>query len=117
MTTTVEKNPHWSEIGESTFVVGIWVLYWVHRVLGRWPFRICIYPVVAVHWWTRPLVRRSSQQYFERLQAQRRALEAQPQLADGISHLALFAETMLEIVGIQAIQRPWKSTDVSWDMR
>lgn len=96
MTPTVEKNPHWSEIGESTFVVGIWVLYWVHRVLGRWPFRICIYPVVAVHWWTRPLVRKSSQQYFERLQAQTGALGHSPNWRDGIRHLALFAETMLD---------------------
>ncbi len=96
MTPIVEKNPHWSEIGETTFVVGIWVLYWVHRVLGRWPFRICIYPVVAVHWWTRPLVRKSSQQYFERLQAQTGALGHSPNWRDGIRHLALFAETMLD---------------------
>ncbi|QTN29211.1 acyltransferase [Rhodoferax sp. AJA081-3] len=96
MTTTVDKNPHWAEIGESTFVAGIWLLYWIHRVLGRWPFRICIYPVVAVHWWTRPLVRKSSQQYFERLQAHTGALGHSPNWRDGIRHLALFAETMLD---------------------
>lgn len=94
--TAVNKNSHWAEMGESTFVWGIWVLYWVHRVLGRWPFRICIYPVVAVHWWTRPLVRRSSQQYLERLQEQTGALGHTPDWRDGMRHLALFAETMLD---------------------
>lgn len=94
--TAAIKNPHWAEIGESTFVAGIWLLYWVHRLLGRWPFRLCIYPVVAVHWWTRPLVRRASRQYFERLQAQTGALGHTPDWRDGIRHLALFAETMLD---------------------
>ena len=94
--TTAAKNPHWAEIGESTFVVGIWLLYWIHRWFGRWPFRLCIYPVVAVHWFTRPLVRQSSQQYFERLQARTGALGHDVDWRDGIRHLALFAETMLD---------------------
>lgn len=87
---------HWAEIGESTFVLGIWLLYWVHRVLGRWPFRVCIYPVVAVHWGMSPLVRRASRQYCERLQAHTGALGHTPDWRDGLRHLALFAETMLD---------------------
>lgn len=90
------KGPHWAEIGESTFVVGIWLLFWIYRLLGRWPFRLCIYPVVALHWWTHPLVRHSSRQYFERLQSQTGALGRAPDWRDGILHLALFAETMLD---------------------
>ncbi len=96
MTTSGSKDPHWAEIGESTFVVGIWLLYWVHRLMGRWPFRVCIYPVVAIHWWMRPLVRKSSLQYFQRLQAHTGALGSDPDWRDGIRHLALFAETMLD---------------------
>lgn len=93
---TVQNNSHWAEIGESTFVFGIWLLFWVHRLVGRWPFRVCIYPVVAMHWWTRPLVRVSSRQYFERLQSHTGALGRAPDWRDGIRHLALFAETMLD---------------------
>lgn len=91
-----DKAPHWAEIGESTFVFGIWLLFWLHRCLGRWPFRLCIYPVVALHWWTHPLVRQSSHQYFERLQAKTGALGRTPDWRDGIRHLAWFAETMLD---------------------
>ena len=39
-------SPHWAQIGESTFVGGMWLLYQVHRWLGRWPFLACLYPVV-----------------------------------------------------------------------
>lgn len=97
MTVAVEnKALHWAEMGESTFVAGIWLLYWIHRFLGRWPFRLCIYPVVTIHWFMRPLVRRASQQYLARLQAHTGALGRQPDWRDGIRHLALFAETMLD---------------------
>ena len=41
---------HWAEIGESTFVGGTWLLYGVHRAFGRWPFLLCLYPVVLAYW-------------------------------------------------------------------
>ena len=41
-------------------------------------------------------MRKSSQQYFERLQAHTGALGHSPDWRDGIRHLALFAETMLD---------------------
>ena len=44
------RGQHWAEIGESTSVGGILLLCAVHRWLGRWPFRVCVYPVVLVHW-------------------------------------------------------------------
>ena len=31
---------HWAQIGEETFVAGIWLLYAVFRVAGRLPFRL-----------------------------------------------------------------------------
>ncbi len=87
---------HWADIGESTFVLGIWLLYGVHRLLGRWPFRLCIYPVVVVQWCLRPDVRRTSRQYFERLQAHTGALGRAPSWRDGLRRLVLFAETLLD---------------------
>jgi len=43
-------QPHWADIAESTSVAGVRFLCGVHRWLGRWPFRLCAYPVVFFHW-------------------------------------------------------------------
>ncbi|MDK2124922.1 LpxL/LpxP family acyltransferase [Parachitinimonas caeni] len=90
------KVNHWAQMGESTFVFGIWLLYWIHRLLGRWPFRLCLYPVVLMHWLRKPVVRQASQQYLERLQTSTDALGKQPTVRDSLRHISLFAETMLD---------------------
>ena len=108
-----DRNAHWAEIGESTFVLGIWLLFWIHRVLGRWPFRLCIYPVVAVHWFTHRLARQASLQYFERLQAHTGALGRAPNWRDGIRHLALFAETVLDKLVAASGQYPTERVKAS----
>ncbi len=87
---------HWADIGESTFVFGIWTLYSIYRLFGRWPFRICLYPVVFAHWLTRPLARAASLDYLRRLQAATGALRHPPGRRDSLRHIALFAETILD---------------------
>jgi predicted LPLAT superfamily acyltransferase len=90
------KARHWAEMGETTFVAGIWLLYWIHRLLGRWPFRLCVYPVVAVHWLSRPGLRAASLQYLERMEATTGALGRKPRRLDSLRHVLAFAETMLD---------------------
>lgn len=87
---------HWAEMGESTFVFGIWLLYAVHRLFGRWPFRLCLYPVVGVHWLSRPALRAASLQYLARLEAATGAFGRAPGRRDSLRHVALFAETLLD---------------------
>ncbi|MBI2397034.1 MAG: acyltransferase [Xanthomonadales bacterium] len=89
-------RPHWAGMGESTFVFGIWLLYGVHRLLGRWPFRICLYPVVLLHWASRPVLRQASMQYLQRIEAATGALGRPPRGRDSLRHVALFAETLLD---------------------
>lgn len=90
------KTRHWAEMGESTFVAGIWLLYWIHRLLGRWPFRVCVYPVVFVHWLARPVVRSASLEYLERLESATGALGRKPGWRESLRHVMAFAETMLD---------------------
>jgi predicted LPLAT superfamily acyltransferase len=90
------KPRHWAEMGETTFVAGIWLLYWIHRLLGRWPFRLCLYPVVAMHWLSRPGLRAASLQYLERVEAATGALGHKPRWLDSVRHMLTFAETMLD---------------------
>ncbi|MDZ5459471.1 LpxL/LpxP family acyltransferase [Azohydromonas lata] len=92
--------PHWARIGESSFVLGMWLLYGVHRLLGRLPFRLCLYPVVAWYWATRPQARRASLQYLQRLQAAHDgavcAAGTAPGLRHSLRHFLSFAETILD---------------------
>lgn len=95
----MQSSRHWARIGESSFVLGMWLLYGVHRVLGRLPFRLCLYPVVVWYWATRPLARRSSLEYLARLQAAHGSVCApgvQPGLRHSLRHFLSFAETILD---------------------
>lgn len=60
---------HWAQIEEASFSLGMWFLFQVNRFLGRWPFRLCLYPVVIYYWATQPRARAASRAYLERAQA------------------------------------------------
>jgi predicted LPLAT superfamily acyltransferase len=87
---------HWSAIGESTFAAGIWLLYCVHRLFGRWLFRLCLYPVVTWYWLSHPLARRASHDYLARLQRGTGALGRAPTAWHSLKHFYAFAETLLD---------------------
>ncbi|MEJ6005056.1 acyltransferase [Paucibacter sp. AS339] len=90
------RGSHWASLGENTFVAGIWLLYWVHRLSGRWLFRLFMAPVLLLHWLSRPELRRDSLQYLRRLHAQYGVFPATPGWRQGLRHVGLFAETMLD---------------------
>lgn len=87
---------HWADMGESTSVAGIRLLYWVHRLFGRWPFRVCVFPVVFVHWLLHPSLRATSLQYLRRVEAATGAIGHEPGARDSLRHVSLFAEAMLD---------------------
>ncbi|MBL8278475.1 MAG: acyltransferase [Pelomonas sp.] len=80
---------HWAAMGENTFVAGIWLLFFVHRMLGRTVFRVLLGPVVLAYWLARPSLRAYSLGYLRRLQPDAGWRE-------GMAHVRLFAETMLD---------------------
>jgi predicted LPLAT superfamily acyltransferase len=90
------SRPHWARLGESTFVGGIWFLYGVHRLLGRTPFRLFVYPVVAYYWLVRGGARGASLQYLRRLHAAHAVFAREPGLRDSLRHFLCFAETLLD---------------------
>ncbi|GAA0760465.1 acyltransferase [Ideonella azotifigens] len=87
---------HWAQMGETTFVAGIWLLYGLHRIAGRRGFRLLMWPVVLVHWLTRPTLREASLDYLRRQQTTNRLWPHEPGWRQGLQHVALFAETMLD---------------------
>ena len=92
----MNKPRHWASIGENTFVGGIVFLLGVHRYLGRVPFLLCLYPVVAWYWLTTPLARAASRQYLERLQAHDGVFARPPGVRASLRHFLRFAETLLD---------------------
>lgn len=90
------RSLHWAALGESTFVGGIRLLWVVHRVLGRLPFRLCLYPVVLWYWAFSPTARRASLEYLRQLHASRGVLGHAPTWRDSLRHFLSFAETLLD---------------------
>lgn len=80
---------HWAAMGESTFVAGIWFLFGLHRLLGRTVVSLLLWPIVAVYWLVKPGLRAHSLGYLRRLQPQAGWRE-------GLAHVRLFAETLLD---------------------
>ncbi len=94
--TATARTPHWAEIGETTSAAGIAFLCGVHRWLGRWPFRLCLYPVVLAHWLLHPTARRSSLEYLRQLQVHAGTFARRPGAWHSLRHFACFAETVLD---------------------
>lgn len=92
----MNATKHWSQIGEATSVSGIWFLYGVHRLLGRWPFLVCLAPVVLYYWLMHPLARQASLQYLQRIEAATGALGHVPTRRHTFRHVFAFAQTMLD---------------------
>jgi predicted LPLAT superfamily acyltransferase len=87
---------HWAHIGETTFVAGMWFLYWVHKLFGRLPFRLCLYPVVLYYWATQARARRASLDYLQRIEAHHGAIGTPPNWRHTLRHFFSFAETILD---------------------
>ena len=87
---------HWADLGETTFVGGTWFLYAVYRLLGRFPFRICLYPVVFTWWLGSGDARRASLDYLRRLHASEGVLPRRPGMRESLRHFFLFGETLLD---------------------
>lgn len=106
---------HWADIGESTSVGGIWLLYHLHRWFGRWPFRIALLPVVVGHWLASPALRGASRQYLERVELATGAIGQPPSPRHSLRHVVLFAESLLD--KLLAISGRYRFTNVRTEGR
>ena len=93
---------HWSSIGEVTSVAGIRLLFLVHRLLGRWPFRIFVYPTLLFYILRHPLARASSQTYLTRVFRASNPAHPPATLWQSVRHFGAFAENILDKLRIWA---------------
>jgi predicted LPLAT superfamily acyltransferase len=98
-----EKPLHWAQVGEVGFVMGMQLMFWIYRLLGRWPFRAILGPVVLYYALRHRVARRASQQYFRKLQASAADPKTETtgpgfstHFADTLRHFFSFSETLLD---------------------
>lgn len=87
---------HWASLNENTFVFGIRILFWVYRILGRLPFRVCLYPVVLYYWIGNARAARASKDYLQQLQRTHNTFGRDIGWTDSMRHFMAFAETILD---------------------
>jgi predicted LPLAT superfamily acyltransferase len=87
------QQRHWANINEVSFVAGMRLLFWIYRVFGRWPFRLLLYPVLLWYVLTKPLQRRASRDYLQRVS---RFEKIDTGFGGIMRHFASFAESILD---------------------
>jgi len=90
------RQAHWAQINEFSFVAGMRLLFSTCRVLGRWPFRIVLYPVLLWYLITKPEARAASSDYLRRVAAYRGDSDIKPGMFTVFRHFASFAENLLD---------------------
>jgi len=87
---------HWAQIDEVSFVAGMRLLFWLGRVLGRWPFRVVLYPVLLWYAIAKPWARAASKDYLRRI-AELDGSHGSPTGVMGVlRHFASFGESILD---------------------
>ena len=90
------RRQHWAQINEFSFVTGMRLLFSTCRILGRWPFRIVLYPVLLWYVVTKPEARASSSDYLRRVAAYQGGSRIKPGMFTVLRHFASFAENLLD---------------------
>ncbi len=98
---TLAAPGHWATINEVSFVLGMRLLFWVYRLLGRWPFRLVLYPVLLWYVISQGAARRASAKYLQHIAHTTAAHTTPARSIDSswrgiLRHFAAFAETILD---------------------
>ncbi len=92
---TDTRRQHWTQISEVGSVAGMRLMFSICRILGRWPFRVVLYPVLLWYMVTKPEARASSSDYLRRVAAYQ-ASHIKPGMVTVLRHFASFAENLLD---------------------
>ncbi len=90
------RRQHWTQISEFGSVAGMRLMFSTCRILGRWPFRVVLYPVLLWYMVTKPEARASSSDYLRRIATFQGASRIRPGMVTVLRHFASFAENLLD---------------------
>ena len=89
----------WARLGERGSELGILILFFTYRLLGRSVVRALLYPIVLYFFATGTAARAASRAYLQRLHAyapDNAALPHAPTWRDSLHHMLVFAESSLD---------------------
>ncbi len=86
---------HWANYAEKTSALGIRFLLWIHRVFGRWPFRVILGPVSLFYWLTDAKLRANSLDYLMHAHAAG-LFTRKPDAYLSIAHVHAFSQTIAD---------------------
>lgn len=86
---------HWANKVEHTSVLGIKILFHLHRLFGKLPFRFALVPVVFCIWISDKKAREASNDYLQRAYGAG-YLSRRPGTFTSLCHMFYFAETILD---------------------
>ena len=87
---------HWAQIDEVSFIAGMRLLFWLGRVLGRWPFRLVLYPVLLWYMLAKPWARAASKDYLRRIAELDSSAGSAIGFMGVLRHFASFGESILD---------------------
>jgi predicted LPLAT superfamily acyltransferase len=90
------RGTHWAQINEISFVSGMRLLFHIYRLLGRWPFRLVLYPVIAWYVLTKPAARKASLDFLRQVRHTDPASRVAPTWFGVMRHFASFGESILD---------------------
>jgi predicted LPLAT superfamily acyltransferase len=93
---SANRGRHWAHINESSFVAGMRLLFWICRHIGRWPFRMVLYPVLLWYIIANPRARAASTDYLRRVAQTGSASRIKPGKVMVLRHFAAFGESILD---------------------
>jgi predicted LPLAT superfamily acyltransferase len=87
---------HWAQIDEVSFIAGMRLLFWLGRMLGRWPFRAVLYPVLLWYFIAKPWARAASRDYLNRVARFDAGSAVDAGVIGVLRHFASFGECLLD---------------------
>lgn len=92
----MKTSAHWAEIGESSLLWGMRLLFGVYRLCGRRVLQVFLYPVVSYYWLINRSARQASQNYLQRLAAFAPQSQGQGIRLQSYRHFISFANAIID---------------------
>lgn len=96
MTPHRHADGHWATVEETSLLWGIRLLVTIYRLLGRWAFRLFLYPVVSYYFLANRSARQSSLDYLLHLSRFAPELGLTSNWRHSYRHFVSFGETLLD---------------------
>lgn len=91
-----ERNSHWATLQEAGMSTGLWFLYFWHKLFGRRVYRALLVPVCWYFALTRPVARRASMQFLQRVGAVAPDAGWFARWSATVRHIRSFADALLD---------------------